>query len=98
MSYTKKEHLLKRIEASPLFKNFGEDGLFIKDFVTELVQQMPEADVVAVVRCNDCKWWECREDRYGIGKCQNPLNGLFSEYSDNEDYCSYGERREQNEG
>ena len=56
-----------------------------------------DMDVVEVVRCVDCKWWECRADRIGIGKCQNPLNGLFSEYSDNEDYCSYGERRDSND-
>ena len=45
MSYIEKEDLLKRIDASPLFDNFGEDGLFIKDFVMELIQQRPDDDV-----------------------------------------------------
>ena len=66
----------------------------VMDIAIGAVDLTPTADVAEVVRCKDCKWWECYEDRYGIGKCQNPTNGLFSAYSDNEDYCSYGERKE----
>ena len=53
------------------------------------------ADVVEVVRCKDCKWWEARSFGALVGRCQNPINGLFNEYSDDEDFCSYGERKEQ---
>ena len=45
MSYINKEKLLQRIEASPLFNNFGEDGFFIKNFVIELIREYPQTDV-----------------------------------------------------
>ena len=35
--------LAQRLEASPLFNNFGEAGIFIKDFVLELIQNQPTA-------------------------------------------------------
>jgi hypothetical protein len=54
-------------------------------------------DFVEVVRCKDCQWWEARSFGSVIGKCENPRNGLFSEYTDDTDFCSYGERKEQKE-
>lgn len=39
--YIDKEKLLQRLEASPIFNNFGEDGAFIKEFVLELIQRQP---------------------------------------------------------
>ena len=65
-----------------------------KIFAALCVSNAPAADVVEVVRCRDCKWWEARTYGGCIGKCENPLNGLVIEYLDDEDYCSYGERRE----
>lgn len=55
---------------------------------------MPTADVAEIVRCKDCKWWEARTHGSTIGRCENPLNGLYNEYSDFADFCSYGERKE----
>ena len=40
------EKLLTRLEASPIFDNFGEDGLFIKEFVLELIKMQPTDDVM----------------------------------------------------
>jgi hypothetical protein len=60
-----------------------------------LVDEQPAADVVEVVRCKDCVWWEARTQGSWIGRCENPRNGLVSEYSENDDFCSYGERKEQ---
>ena len=42
MSYINKEKFKERLEASPLFANFGEDGLFIRDFVLELLNEDSE--------------------------------------------------------
>lgn len=39
--YIDAEKLLQRLEASPIFYNFGEDGTFIKEFVMELIQRQP---------------------------------------------------------
>lgn len=52
------------------------------------------ADVSEVVRCKDCVWWEARTFGSTIGRCENPRNGLVSEYSEDDDFCSYGERKE----
>ena len=70
----------------------------VKDNIVKCIERQPTADVVEVVRCKDCVWWE--PDRYGsiMGRCENPRNGLINEYTDNTDYCSYGKRREENEG
>lgn len=54
-----------------------------------------EAGYVKVVRCKDCVWWEPRTHGSIIGRCENPRNGLFYDYSDDTDFCSYGERKEQ---
>lgn len=54
----------------------------------------PTADVVEVVRCKDCVWWEARTYGSTIGRCENPHNGLVSEYSEHTDFCNYGERKE----
>ena len=48
-----------------------------------------EAGYVKVVRCKDCVWWEPRTLGSSIGRCENPRNGLFNDYSDDKDYCSY---------
>ncbi|MBR2434833.1 MAG: hypothetical protein IKB22_05115 [Lentisphaeria bacterium] len=63
--------------------------------VFDAVESVPAADVVEVVRCEKCAWWE-RCDSTGLrGSCQNPKNGISLEYTDNTDFCSYGERKEQ---
>ncbi len=59
------------------------------DYALKFVKQIPSADVVEVVRCKDCEYYE-------IGKnytpyCNNVLN-MFEEMKP-DDFCSYGERR-----
>lgn len=61
-----------------------DEGLSLA--ISEL-RLMPTADVVEVVRCKDCVYYE------------NFLCGRFNAYGDSVeepeyDYCSYGERRE----
>ena len=48
------------------------------------------ADVVKVVRCKDCVWYENGKsyDAY----CNHPTDGM--NYSAEDDFCSYGERKE----
>ena len=48
-------------------------------------------DVVKVVRCKDCKWWENAKDYTPY--CNNLDSGLFFTAREN-DFCSYGERKE----
>lgn len=48
-------------------------------------------DVVQVVRCKDCKIWEYHEinGRKILGKCQH-----FGRVVKADDFCSYGERKD----
>ena len=58
----------------------------------EIIQNAPTADVVEVVRCKDCKYYE--QDPY------NPEPDMMCRHwcdwlpTDPDDYCSYGERKE----
>ena len=53
----------------------------------------PTADVVKVVRCRDCTWWKSifswngKEHKVCVRESAEPQR-------ESDDYCSYGERRE----
>lgn len=55
---------------------------------------IPAADVVPVVRCRDCR--KRRKDGYCTKFIQN-ISGIASAWymPQDDDFCSYGERREQ---
>ena len=48
------------------------------------VKQLPSADVVEVVRCNDCRW-------YHVGEEMCLREGFPA---DKDDFCSWGERKD----
>ena len=57
---------------------------------------MPAADVAPVVRCKDCVRWDDDPDTYGAdggpkGKCMKSFETMCAD-----DFCSYGERKENN--
>lgn len=52
----------------------------------QLLDEIPAADVVEVVRCKDCKY------NIGTKKCLNP-DSFFAVPKD-DDFCSYGERKD----
>lgn len=68
----------------------------------KLMVDAPAADVVEVVRCKDCKFWdECFNDpitSYQYGFCNSDkwrdVEGWEQE-TNGQDFCSYGERKEQ---
>jgi hypothetical protein len=68
------------------------DDKNLENAIDKYMKENP--DVVEVVRCKDCVWWEARMYGDTVGRCENPRNGLVSEYTDDGDFCSYGERRE----
>jgi hypothetical protein len=87
------EHLQNKL------KTDYEMGLYNHGALTEsfirFVERHPTADVVEVVRCKDCVY--CRYvETAGIYRCDR--RGYFSEEVKTTDYCSCGERREENEG
>lgn len=56
------------------------------------IAQMPAADVVEVVRCRECKWWDEKKR-----VCEHPewtdMDG-WHKATDAEDYCFRVERKE----
>lgn len=56
----------------------------------EYIKGLPSADVVEVVRCKDCKYWE--ETLNGKGYCKDIIG--FGRWWKGNDYCSYGERED----
>ena len=69
----------------------------------EAKKKLLSSDVVEVVRCKDCKYYtEHYQDTYGeYGRCDHPQQNYEIECfdmwveTDPDDYCSYGERKEQ---
>lgn len=59
-----------------------------EDTILDLVDSVPTADVVPVVRCKDCKY------RDGTPGQPNILCAQMHE----DDFCSYGERKEDKDG
>lgn len=79
--YLKKEDVIKALEHSR-----GASDYLI-DILAE-IECVPTADVVEVVRCKDCK-------KRNTEKCMmNNTVGMNKDLFD-DDYCSYGKRKEQ---
>ena len=80
----------KLYEMAITHKDFKQS---IADLVSlkEVLDDTPPADVVEVVRCKNCKFWDDDE------RCNGIKNGLILEYTNGYDYCSYGERKENND-
>ena len=60
--------------------------------------EMPTADVVEVVRCKNCDWLittELKADGTTDKRYKPTWCTLHNEYMNDNDFCSYGERREQ---
>ena len=84
------------IKLEPLREEIFNDDFdcdIINHFLN-IVDSQPTADVVEVVRCKDCMWWYPREYGSVIGRCENPYNGLATEYIEEDEFCSYGKRKE----
>lgn len=65
--------------------------LYLPIHFKQLIDEQPTADVVEVVRCKDCVYWE--QATPDSGNCNRALE--ITAYAT--DYCSYGERREDGE-
>ena len=68
-------------------------------FDTTLLVEIPTIDAVDVVRCKDCKWYEESKNSeiYPMRFCYRLKNdnGVRVGYNcDGNDFCSHGERRE----
>lgn len=82
------------IDADAVKLNFHRQGW--NDSIDAIIENEPTVDAVEVVRCKDCKYrLETDEGEY------NPEDIVCSYWSSDGlqamDYCSYGERKEDNE-
>lgn len=68
-----------------VFDNYNED---LED-ILDLLSALPKTDIV---RCKDCKHM-----KYAIDKAKNGMCGVHSALiiMNGNDYCSYGERKEE---
>ena len=83
----------KKINLNSLTWLDGDSDILVPlvDVKKAIAQTPTEEDVVKVVRCINCEYW----DGMGYeGRCEAPTNGLIHEYTNYDDFCSYGERRD----
>lgn len=57
-----------------------------------LIADFPMVDAVEVVRCKDCIYYEKGKDYQPYCNC---FDGGISDYPQEDDFCSYGKRREE---
>ena len=98
--YIEREKLYKRISDIRIYASVarqsgkdlaGELLKFYREGVLKAIADAPAADVVEVVRCKDCK--HARKLVSGDYSCLIDQRIAHDEM----DYCSYGERGEENE-
>ena len=72
----------------------GFSGAYDKAVILDLVDEQPTVDAVEIVRCKDCKWW----DDFPIASATPHIHECSASYTRRgtcvDDYCSWGERKE----
>ena len=64
------------------------DWGFSRKVIEDIVDSIPTVDAVEVVRCKDCK----RAENHGAD--HEIFCNLIAAYMGNDDFCSYGERKD----
>lgn len=94
--YISREKTLKAIRTSVSeVLNVASNAGRMYQKITEIVESVPAADVVPVVRCRECKHYkEHRTKKYGNLICRCTRMGKYDmDYPVKpDDFCSYGER------
>lgn len=67
------------------------DELMVNDSLYNALQDIPAADVVSIVRCKDCIYYNATHEACNCGKKETNGVGVFFPNAD--DFCSYGERK-----
>ena len=84
--------MIKRFGGVPCLTDYSTNP--INDIhIDDALNLAPTADVVRVVRCKDCVWWYPRTFGSSIGRCENPTNGLDTEYLEDFNFCSYAKAK-----
>ena len=87
--YINREDLLKNL------KRFAPEHL--TPLIVMLIEKQPTADVVEVVRCQDCKFYEEVEYYHPTEEAFKNICRLFKRQMQSDDFCSYGARMDEKE-
>ena len=69
-----------------------------REEAAKVIEEVPAADVVKVVRCKDCKLFEeLHYENEGEPPRIKMVCRLFKRQMYSDDFCSYGEKREEGE-
>ena len=85
---TKLNDYIKRRDAFIILEGTWVDGTEYMGYLFDDFENIHAADVVEVVRCKDCKWWDNDGD---AERCTHKYGGMWAK---SDGYCSYGERAE----
>ena len=89
--YIEREVLITKIKENAMTKFDWSETIDIDD-LKQVIQDVPTADVVEVVRCKDCKhatFYNCKNDA-----CYKEIICEYEIGTDDENfYCIYGEAR-----
>lgn len=91
--------LLKEIDGIHQRHYANSSYQFIHDFFLAMfrrIKNAPTVDVVPVVRCKDCKWWGGKYSSNECSKITTLSNPDYWLKTLPEDFCSSGERRDDN--
>ena len=92
--YIEREKVVKylRSRSGDFIDDYGKGWSNGISAAAKICEKVPAADVVEVVRCKDCKYWDCGVCELHSEEPDQYSTGLEIEmFAD--DYCSYGERR-----
>ena len=69
-------------------------GMCYAPMQLKIIKDLPAADVVPVVRCKDCKYGDYDSKPDGAMVCLRTKDGFWRKETD---FCSYGERKDNDE-
>lgn len=84
--YIKREDAVRAVVDAKTGKDKTIDGTRQVTDCLRRIKAIPSADVVEVVRCKDCEYWDDHE------RCDFWSSIMTPHYPEKNDYCSYGER------
>ena len=77
---------MRLIDANKLKKHYA--WYYNKELIDAIVDRQKTIDAVPVIRCKDCKHWQCDDDESYCDEL-----GIFG--TDMNSYCSYAKRKEE---
>lgn len=76
------EYISQEMVLSTIWKTSAEHNVFFPAIMLDAIKSIPAADVVPVVRCKNCRFYEKNQPDDGWGMCRNSYAG-FEERHEN---------------